>query len=84
MVTPYVPSTEEAMRLLFDSLSERERRLYAAAEALKLGRGALVYLSQLFECDKKTIRRGIRELQEQQILLPPGRSRKKGVDGNRV
>ncbi len=83
MLTPYAPSTEQAMRRLFDALSERERRLYAAAETLKLGRGGLVYLAQLFECDQKTIRRGIRELQ-QEPSLPPGRSRKKGADGKPV
>ena len=83
MITPYVASTEEAMRRLFDSLSERERRLYAGAEALQLGRGGLVYLAQLFDCDKKTIRRGLCELQHEPSL-PPGRSRKKGADGKRV
>jgi hypothetical protein len=83
MITPYGPSTEEAMRRLFDALSERERRLYAAAEALQLGRGGLVYLAQLFECDNKTIRRGLRELQ-QEPFLPPGRSRKKGAAGKPV
>jgi hypothetical protein len=83
MIAPYSPSTEEAMRRLFDSLGERERRLYAAAEALKLGRGGLVYLARLFGCDKKTIRRGLREL-PQQPSLPPGRSRKKGADEKRA
>jgi hypothetical protein len=78
MVTPYPPATEVAMRQLFDSLSERERRLYAAAEVLKLRRGGLLYLARLFDCDPKTIRRGIREL-EQGSVLAPGRSRKKGA-----
>jgi hypothetical protein len=41
----------------------------------------LLYVSRLFECDQKTIRRGIRELQ-QASFLPPGRSRKKGAGGN--
>jgi len=68
------------MRGLFDSLNERNRRLYAAAEVLKLGRGGLLYLTRLFDCDPKTIRRGIRELQ-QRSCLSPGRSRKKGADG---
>ena len=77
-VVPYSPATEEAMRRLYDSLGERERRLYAAAEALKLGRGGLLYLAQLFGCDPKTIRRGRREL-AQEPSLPPGRSRKKGA-----
>ena len=78
MLTVYSPTIEDAMRRVFDSLSERDRRLYAAAEVLKLGRGGLLYLTYLFDCDPKTIRRGIREL-EQESSLPPGRSRKKGA-----
>jgi hypothetical protein len=81
MIAAYSPATEVAMRQLFDSLSERERRLYAAAEVLKLGRGGLLYLSLLFDCDPKTIRRGIRELEEGSSLAP-GQSRKKGVAEN--
>jgi hypothetical protein len=83
VITPYSCATEDSMRRLFDFLSERERRLYAAAEAQKLGHGGLVYLSRLFACDPKTIRRGIRELQ-QPPALPPGRSRKKGAGGKSV
>ena len=83
MITPFSPSTEEAMRCLFESLSERERRLFAGVEALQLGRGGLVYLSKLFDCDKKTIRRGIRELR-QGPSLSPGQSRKKGADEKRA
>jgi hypothetical protein len=79
MIAAYSSTTEEAMRHVFDSLSERDRRLYAAAEVLKLGRGGLLYLTRLFDCDPKTIRRGIRELQ-QESSLSPGRSRKKGAD----
>ena len=78
MLTFYSPTTEDAMRRVFHSLSERDRRLYAAAEALKLGRGGLLYLTRLFGCDPKTIRRSICELEEQSAL-PPGRSRKKGA-----
>jgi DeoR/GlpR family transcriptional regulator of sugar metabolism len=48
-----------------------------------LGRGGLVYLARLFDCDQKTIRRGIRELQRQPSL-PPGRSRKKGAAASPV
>ena len=75
------PSTEAAMRHLFDSLNERDRRLYAAAEAIKLGRGGLLHLTRLFDCDPKTIRRGIRELQQRESF-PAGRSRKKGAAEN--
>lgn len=81
--TTYSSATEIAMRQLFDSLGERERRLYAGTEALKLGRGGLLYLTHLFDCDPKTIRRGIRELQ-QESSFSPGQSRKKGAGGKPV
>lgn len=81
----YPTSSEAAMRRLFESLNERDRRLYAAAEALKLGRGGLLYLTRLFECDPKTVRRGIRELQSPPPSgLSAGRSRKKGAAGKPV
>lgn len=83
MLTVYAPAVEAAMRRVFESLNERHRRLFAAAEATKLGHGGLLYLSRLFECDPKTIRRGIGELQLQSSL-PPGRSRKKGAAGKPV
>lgn len=83
MLEPYSPATESAMRRLFDSLSERQRRLYAATETQKLGHGGLTYLARLFECDPKTIRRGIREL-NQPSSLAPGQSRKKGAAGKPV
>ena len=78
MPIPFPADVEAAMRRLYDSLSERERRLYSAAEAVKLGHGGLTYLTRLFQCDPKTIRRGILEL-KQQPSLSPGKSRKKGA-----
>jgi hypothetical protein len=78
MFTVYSPAIEAAMRRVFQSLNERDRRLFAAAEVTKLGHGGLLYLSRLFDCDPKTIRRGIGEL-PLESSLPPGRSRKKGA-----
>ena len=80
MEAKYPPEVEEVMRGLFGSLSERDRRRYAAVEAAKLGRGGLGYLAKVFGCDEKTIRRGRREL-ARPAALPPGRSRKKGEAG---
>ena len=82
MEAKYPPEVEEAMRGLFESLSERQRRHYAAVEAAKLGHGGIAYVATLFGCDEKTIRRGQREL-VLPAALPPGRSRKKGVAGTR-
>ena len=80
----YYPSdVERAMQQVFQSLDERDRRIYAAVEACKLGHGGIGYIAQLFGCDRKTIRRGLQEL-HQPVGSPPGRSRKKGAAENPV
>jgi hypothetical protein len=83
MKPKYSSDVECVIRKTFDVLSERERRCYAAAEAVKLGHGGVRYLATVLGCDEKTIRRGVREL-DQLVQLPPGRSRKKGGAGNAV
>jgi hypothetical protein len=75
----YPLDVERAMQQVFHSLGERDRRIYAAVEACKLGHGGIGYIAQLFGCDRKTIRRGLQELHQPACSLP-GRSRKKGVD----
>ena len=77
----YAPEIERKMKRLFDSLSEDDRRRYAAVEATKLGHGGVEYVAQLLGCDPKTIRQGQSEL-EGNDDLNGGRVRKKGVGGN--
>jgi hypothetical protein len=60
----YTPGIERKMRKLFDSLNEDDRRRYAAVEASKLGHGGIEYIAILLQCDPKTIRRGLAELEE--------------------
>ena len=45
-----------------DSLSEKDRRRYAALEAAKLGHGGADYIATVLGCDPKTIRHGQHEL----------------------
>jgi len=52
------------MQNFYNSLSEKDRRRYAAIEAHKLGRGGIQYIAEVLECAPKTIRRGIRELKK--------------------
>ena len=59
---PYRPAIEEQMFCLYQLLSEKDRRLYAATEALKLGHGGISYIARILNCDRKTIHRGISEL----------------------
>ena len=76
-LNPYLPATEVQMVSFYNLLSEKDKRLYAATESIKLPYGGITYISQLFGCDKKTIRRGILELKNPE-LIETGRDRKKG------
>jgi hypothetical protein len=77
----YSLKVERQMARLYQSLGERDRRRYAAVEVEKLGHGGVEYISKLFGCDPKTIRRGMAELESEEELASE-RQRKKGVEGN--
>jgi hypothetical protein len=75
----YSPEIEHSMRMFHDSLSEKDRRRYAAIETAKLGHGGTEYIATLLGCDPKTIRQGQQDLDH----LPDDlgkRVRKKGAD----
>jgi hypothetical protein len=74
----YSPEIEHSMRMFHDSLSEKDRRRYAAVEAAKLGHGGTGYISTLLGCDPKTIRQG-RQDRDQPPDGLDGRVRKKGA-----
>lgn len=67
------------MQAFYKSLSEKERRRYAAVEADKLGHGGIEYIASLFGLDPKTIRRGLEDLENEETLSETG-ERKKGED----
>lgn len=75
----YHKDVEQFMKRFYDSLSEKDRRAYAAVEAAKLGHGGIEYIAELFGCDPKTIRHVQQDL-ENPLPLPPGKVRKKGAD----
>lgn len=82
---PYPSDIEKAMKVLYRSLRENDRRRYAAIEAERLDHGGLEYIAGLLECDPKTIRQGLQDLQQLQEqpfedVAPGKRVRKKGVD----
>lgn len=76
-VRAYSPEVEQRMITLYESLTEKDRRRYAAVEANKLGYGGAAYMVELLGCDYKTLQRGLAELDDLPDL-PPGRVRKKG------
>lgn len=76
---PYPEVVEQKMKQFARWLSEKDRRRYAAVEALKLGHGGVEYIARLFHCDPKSIRQGMQDL-DQPADPAPDRVRKKGVD----
>lgn len=75
----YPLNVERLMKRLYDRLSEKDRRRYAAVEACKLGHGGVEYVARVVGCDPKTIQQGRAELElpEDPVI---DRVRKKGVD----
>lgn len=65
---PHSPQVEQQMQRFYSSLSEKDRRRYAAVEAMKLGWGGLSYISQLLNCDDEAMQLGKRELAEAEPL----------------
>jgi len=61
---PYDEEIEKQMKNLYQSLSEKDRRRYAAIEAKKLGYGGISYICRLFRCDESSINYGLSELEE--------------------
>ena len=75
---------ERRMRGFYQSLSEKDRRRFAAIEAQRLGHGGVKYIAELLGCSERTIERAAHERDD----LPndpaagrvrrPGAGRKKG------
>lgn len=79
----YAADIEHKMQRFFGWLSEKDRRRYAAVEATKLGHGGIEYIAQVLACDPKTIRQGLRDLEEAEDAAV-GRVRKKGGGAHRA
>lgn len=74
----YPADIEERMQALYESLSEKDRRRYAAVEAIKVGHGGVAYVARLFGCDPDTVRQGEADIAALPKDEAAGRVRKKG------
>lgn len=85
----YPPDIEEQMQRYYHSLCEKDRRRYAAIEAVKLGYGGVSYIHRVLGCHRSTIQLGIAELSDpesmsEQRQRAPGGGRKsafESIDG---
>jgi hypothetical protein len=80
----YPEEIEEQMLNFYNSLSEKDRRRYAAIEATKLDYGGDSYICRIFHCDAKTITRGQRDLTQhlskKMLIRKSGAGRKLVMD----
>jgi hypothetical protein len=75
----YESQVEDRMRAFFDTLSEKDRRRYAAIEAARLGHGGNEYIAEVLGCSTRTIERGLQELEELDNDPAAGRVRRPGA-----
>ena len=75
----YSSSIESEIKKLYNSLSEKDKRRYAAIEAQKLGWGGISYIMKLCGCSRNTIVQGIKDLETMnETTINNLRIRKKG------
>ena len=77
-MSTYAPEVEGQMKAFYDSLSEKDRRRYAAVEATKLGYGGTEYIAGVLGCHPNTIRQGREDIENLPQDEASGRVRKKG------
>ena len=75
----YEPHVEERMRAFWQTLSEKDRRRFAALEAARLGHGGLEYVAEVLGCSARTIERGVDELDQLPNDPAAGRVRRPGA-----
>ncbi len=79
----YPPAIEQLLRQYYQSLSEKDRRRFAAVEAIKLGHGGIRSIANVLGCDPHTVKEGMRELKQlpadptEHRVRKPGGGRKK-------
>jgi len=62
VIPEYTDKIKMLMQLHYSRLSEKDRRQYAAVEAIKLGHGGVTYISKVLAVDRNTIIEGKKEL----------------------
>jgi hypothetical protein len=80
MIEDFSAKIKMLMQLHYSRLGEKDRRQYAALEALKLGRGGTTYICKVLGVDRGTVIQGRKELMGDSDTspIPPGRQRRAG------
>src|SRR6266852_4232115 len=71
-------SQEDQYQVMHGALNERQWRLYVATEAKRRGAGGISQVAREARVTRKTIHKGMQELEAGELYEPGGRIRKKG------
>ena len=72
-------TTEQRIRNVFPTLSEKDRRRFAAIQAVQLGHGGISDVAEVLGCSIRTISLGIEELDQLPEQDTPRRVRREGA-----
>jgi hypothetical protein len=73
------PAIELSLREFAATLTEKDRRRFAAIEAKQRGHGGIRYIAAVIGCSEKTIERGLAELDQLTDDPAAGRIRRPGA-----
>ena len=81
----YSEEIEKHMKAFFGTLNEKDRRRYAAIEAMKLGHGGQAYISNVLGCHFQIVMAGINDITNgtetpEERIRKPGGGRKKIIE----
>jgi hypothetical protein len=64
LTKPWDAAVEKNMRDFYVTLSEKDRRRFAAVQARQFGYGGVRYMAEVLGCSRRTIERGLAELDD--------------------
>src|SRR5687768_16050881 len=64
LTKPWDAAVEKNMRDFYQTLSEKDRRRFAAVQARQFGHGGVRYTAEVLGCSRRTIERGFAELDD--------------------
>ena len=79
----YSEEVKMTMKMFYKTLSEKDKRRYAATEAMKLGHGGQKYICKILNCNTDTVKKGVEEIKNG-INTDDNRIRKPGGGKKRI
>ncbi len=77
-------AVEKNMQDFYGTLSEKERRRFAAVQSRQFGHGGVTYIAEILACSRRTIERGLAELDDLPNDPAAGQVRRPGAGRKKV